>query len=95
MTFRVSALACGRRSLLRWHAPHHYRAEPVGAVGYTNSEKSEGRPWKRVGDNLKALAHHRIVPRVSRPAPNAGLAGAIAVRYEILDASEVLNVGEC
>src|SRR5262249_12616189 len=76
---------------LCWHAPHHYRAESVGAVGYSNSKNSEGHPWKRVGDNLKALVHHRTIPGVG-PGPSTGLAGAIAVRYKIFDTGEISNV---
>src|SRR5262249_48714672 len=30
------------------HAPQHYRPEPVGAVGYAESENSEGRSRKGV-----------------------------------------------
>jgi hypothetical protein len=46
--YRVAFRKKVYRSIDELHAPQHHCAEPVGAIGYTNSENFEGRPWKRV-----------------------------------------------
>src|SRR5262249_2205132 len=60
---------------------------------YPNSENSERSPRKLIGDDLKALVQHALIPRIFGREPKSRLTAAIPVRNEILNAREIPDIG--